>query len=218
MSYQTGTIIDVQSGASVCADSVIMSGSFTGGGIFCNFFYTLNLTCIIQGFYNASTDLMVSDTVEILLRDYTSPYAIVDSDKAVLSSSGTGTFRFANAVNGANYYIEVTHRNMIKTWSNTVLMFTGGTSAYDFTSAAGQAFGNNMIQIDASPFRYAVFNGDVNRDGVVDATDALAIDNDASIFLTGYVSSDVNGDELVDASDALLVDNNASNFVSSVTP
>ena len=32
LNYQSGTTIDVQSGASVCADSVIINGTFTGGG------------------------------------------------------------------------------------------------------------------------------------------------------------------------------------------
>lgn len=99
-----------------------------------------------------------------------------------------------------------------------MINLSGDTIDYDFTSSASQAYGNNMIQVDASPVRFAIYSGDVNQDGTVDATDALAIDNDASNFLTGYVNSDVNGDEIVDASDALLVDNNASNFVSAVTP
>jgi hypothetical protein len=89
---------------------------------------------------------------------------------------------------------------------------------YDLTTAANKSYGSNMILIDNSPVRLAVYSGDVIQDGIVDATDALLIDNDANNFVTGYVKTDVNGDYSVDATDALIVDNNSSNFVSKVTP
>ena len=60
-------------------------------------FVTLNLTMLIQGFYNSSTNLMVQDTARVYLRNISSPYAIVDSAKAYLSNTGTGTFSFSNA-------------------------------------------------------------------------------------------------------------------------
>ena len=66
--------------------------------------------------------------------------------------------------------------------------------------------------------RFAIYSGDVNQDGIVDASDALMVDNDANIFATGYVVTDVNGDYSVDATDALIVDNNSTNFVSKITP
>ena len=73
--------------------------------------------------------------------------------------------------------------------------------------------------MDSNPFiRFGIYGGDVNQDGVVDATDAGAIDNDAFNFVTGYVSTDLTGDNVVDASDAAITDNNAFNFVSKITP
>ena len=60
MNYQTGTTIEVQTGASVCADSVIISGTFTGGGTICGFNYTLNLIAFIEGFYDSSSDVILS--------------------------------------------------------------------------------------------------------------------------------------------------------------
>ena len=94
----------------------------------------------------------------------------------------------------------------------------GNSLTYDFSTAAALAFGDNLKQVDTSPLRFAIFSGDVNQDGVVDGSDASAIDNDAFNFVGGYVVSDVNGDEIVDGSDAAVVDNNAGNFVSMIIP
>ncbi|MBK9226691.1 MAG: FG-GAP repeat protein [Ignavibacteria bacterium] len=178
----------------------------------------LNLTMFIQGFYDSGTDAMISDTVQVKIRNSTSPYAIVDSSKAIVNSSGQGTFLFSNAVNGTNYYIAVKHRNSIETWSNTTQQFISNSLTYDFTSASSQAFGNNMIQIDASPVRFAIYSGDVNQDDVIDGSDTQLIDNDATNFETGYLPTDINGDNFIDGTDAAIADNNAANFVSVARP
>ena len=179
---------------------------------------SLNLTAFIEGFYNSTSNSMIADTVKVYLRSTIAPYNQLDSTKGVLSSAGTGTFYFSNASDGINYYIVVKHRNGLETWSSSGNSFTAGALTYNFSNNSSQAYGNNEKQVDASPLRFAIYSGDVNQDGVVDATDAGAIDNAAFNFATGYVSTDITGDELVDASDAAIVDNNASNFVSRITP
>jgi hypothetical protein len=178
----------------------------------------LNLTMLIQGLYDAGTNSMVRDTVRIYLRNSSSPFAIVDSAKAYLSSTGAGTFSFQNASNGVNYYLHLKHRNSIETWSKTAQTFTGNSMTYDFTLANTQAFGNNLIQVDASPVRFAIYGGDVDQDGTVDATDMSMIYNDAQGFASGYVLTDLNGDDFVDGTDFAIADNNAANFVSVVRP
>ena len=89
---------------------------------------------------------------------------------------------------------------------------------YNFTTANTQAYGDNQIQADASPVRFAVYSGDVNQDGTVDASDVSVADNDAYNSVSGYVNTDVTGDDFVDAADVSIVDNNAFNSVSAVTP
>ena len=66
-----------------------------------------------------------------------------------------------------------------------------------------------MKQVDNSPVRFALFSGDVNQDGTVDAADISDIDNDASNSVSGYVSTDVTGDNFVDAGDISIADNNS---------
>ncbi|MBK8553936.1 MAG: hypothetical protein IPL53_23990 [Ignavibacteria bacterium] len=179
---------------------------------------TLNLTMLIQGFYNSSTDIMVQDTARVYLRNSASPYAIVDSAKAYLNNSGTGTFIFSNAVNGVNYYLQVKHRNSLETWSKTAQTFTGNALSYNFITANTQAYGDNMINVDASPIRYAVYGGDVNQDGYTDLTDVTLIFNDASSFSSGYLATDLTGDNNVDLSDITIAFNNSSSFVSKTRP
>ncbi|MEO8210429.1 MAG: hypothetical protein ABI840_07700 [bacterium] len=86
-------------------------------------------------------------------------------------------------------------------------------------NAAGQSYGNNMVQVDDSPFmRFAIYSGDVNQDGIVNIVDNQLIDNDIYNFTRGYVRTDLNGDNIVDLADASIVYNNAFNFVIKVTP
>jgi hypothetical protein len=175
---------------------------------------------ILQAFYQPGPETMYSsDTVKVNLRSTTYPYPIVDQAKAVVSKlSFTAKFYFNTAPSG-NYYLDVRHRNSIETWSSSpVALQRNVNTNYDFTLAANRAYGSNMAQVDNSPVRFAIYSGDTNQDGIVDATDALAIDNDANNFITGYVLTDVNGDYSVDATDALIVDNNSNNFVSKITP
>lgn len=173
----------------------------------------INLTAGIQGLWNGSSQ--VSDTVTCILRNSVSPYNIAGTAKALLNSSGSGTFTY-NSLPAGNYYIEITHRNSIETWSaSPVALTTGGSFAYNFTTAASQAYGNNLILKDG---KYCDYSGDVNQDGLVDLTDVVIINNASSIFTTGYVVEDLNGDYLVDLSDLILALNNSTMFVAKVTP
>lgn len=178
---------------------------------------TISLRCFIEGFYNSTTNLMVSDTVRVKLRKKYYPYNIVDSAKSVLNNSGNGIFTFANAIYDTNYYIVVTHRNSIETWSKNPVKFTNEVN-YDFTKLDTMAYGNNMIQIDTSPVTYGVYGGDVNQDGIVDSVDYSLIDDDVNNFVSGYVITDVSGDNYIDIVDLTITDNNAVNFVAVIKP
>jgi len=177
---------------------------------------TFNISAAIEGLYNdTSNTLNISDTVTAYLRTVNSPYTIIDSSKAVVDSSSlTGNFSFNVAPSGI-YYIVLKHRNSIETWSriNGESYDPMTLGSYDFTDSDSKAFGNNMVQIDASPLKFAIFSGDVDQDQVIDGSDLLRIDNDAFIFVSGYVVTDLNGDRIVDGSDLSIAENNAVNFV-----
>lgn len=180
-----------------------------------------NIKLAIEGFYdNVLNKHIINDTVTAYLREVNSPYNIIDSSKKVIDKTTlTGNFEFNNALTGT-YYISVKHRNSIETWSkvngesyNPMTMMS-----YDFTTSNTKAFGNNMIQVDASPVTTALYSGDVTQDGVIDASDMSVVENDKSNSVTGYVSTDVNGDYAVDASDVSIVENNSSSSVMAVKP
>lgn len=176
---------------------------------------------IMEGFYNSGTGkLNKRDTVRAYLRNITTPFAIVDSAISIIDSvSFTGSFLFINTPSGT-YYIQTKHRNSIETWSKSggQTYTLGSAMNYDFTSAASQSYGSNMIQVNVSPLRFGIFGGDINQDGTIDATDLSGVDNDALASVSGYVKTDITGDDFVDAADVSIVDNNAFNSVSVVSP
>ncbi len=161
----------------------------------------LNLKVYLEGFWNGSNQ--VSDSITVYLANSISPYTFADSAKLIISSSGTCSPVFTKTING-NYYIVVSHRNHLETWSALVQSFvTNITVYYDFTTAANKAYGNNMLQVGPV---WVLFGGDANSDGSIDA-------NDIGIFVTefgslGYLRSDFNGDHDVNAADVLIISNN----------
>ena len=178
----------------------------------------MDLKLFIEGFYNPGSNSQVSDTVSVELRNSASPFAIVDQTKAIVESNGNLHLTFLDAPSG-NYYFTVKHRNSIETWSAVPFSFTSGISTViDLSMSISQAYGNNQIQVDASPVRFAIYIGDENQDGFVNLTDLVNVSNDASSFTNGYVPTDMNGDNSTDLNDLVITSNNASAFVSKVTP
>lgn len=177
----------------------------------------LDLNVFIQGFYNPVTNSAIKDTIRVYLYN-SAATTIIDSAKVRLDSLGKARLYFRTALNSTAYRIVVKHRNSLETWGNTTNTFANLYLAYDFTTAATKAYGSNMIRVDTSPTEYAIYGGDLNDDGAVDATDISLVDNDSFNSLSGYVQSDVNGDDYVDGTDISLIDNNASNSISLIRP
>lgn len=179
---------------------------------------TLNLTVALQGLYNtAANRLNMRDTLTVVLRSNVYPYSRKDSAKATIDSiSLTGSFSF-NALPTGTYYITVTGRNCLETWSKSGgVLFTSGTTVnYNFTTASSQAYGNNLC---LKGTKYCIYNSDINNDGSLDVTDIIRTTNDSYYFMTGYVDTDVNGDRAVDLNDLVLAFNNSQGFITKVSP
>ncbi len=173
----------------------------------------ISLLALTEGYWRGTDGgSALPDTMRIYLRSASAPYAVVDSAKiyhAILSD-------FVFSAPSGSYYLVVKQRNSIDTWSKLPVSFTTGfVTSYSFISAATQAFGDNLI-LEAG--LYAIYSGDINKDGFINLTDIVADYNDATNFVTGYSLTDLNGDNVVNLTDLLFVTNNSTNFVKVLRP
>ena len=181
---------------------------------------SLGIKLAIQGMYIPSSDaLAVSDTVSVILKSGVAPFTTIDSARCVVDPSNMTTSMLVNGmIPGIQHHIVIRHRNALETWSYSFAGTFQDSAFLDMTAAQNRAYGNNMIQVNSSPLRFALFSGDVNQDGTIDATDLAMIDNDAINFSGGYISTDLDGNNFVDASDMAIADNNASMYASVIRP
>jgi hypothetical protein len=161
----------------------------------------LGLTALLSGNYNGTT--MIPKNVTVELHNATTPYALVESKTVTLDANGLSYPVYTTAVNGTPYYIVLKFNNGLETWSAAPQTFSGSTLIYNFTTAATQAFGSNMLLVGT---KWCIISGDVNQDGSVDALDRSVCWNDRN--LSGVYASDLNGDGTVDALDRSIAWNN----------
>lgn len=170
---------------------------------------TLDLKCLIEGFYDVNTGLM-RKPVNITVTLKNASCGVVDSKNVTLATNGTASVDFT-VPPLIPYWVEIENWNIVKTTSSTPINL-GVLTTYDFT--ASNAYGNNMT-ISSPPLIYI---GDVNQDGCVDLSDGADIDSDAYNYVSGNTVTDITGDELVDADDIMYWDNNLYNFICEINP
>lgn len=170
------------------------------------FYYSINsveltsFTALIEGFYDGVSS--VPDTVNIELRNISSPYAVIDQTKILLNENGQGSGRFYNANNGTPYYIVVKHRNAVETWSAQPQTFSSNSLTYDFTISQDKAYGNNLKFVGG---KWCIYGGDVNQNGLVETTDLNLVFTDNINGATGYIVTDLNGDSFTEIEDLNIV-------------
>jgi hypothetical protein len=185
---------------------------------------------MIQGYYDVNTGFMQpvylnsgvgvnaseSDLVTVSLHNANPPYAQAFTFSGIQNINGNILCTFPYTALGNSYYIVLTNRNAVQTWSANPITMTA-TNTYDFTTSAAQAFGTNQIDVSGSGL-YAIYNGDVNQDLVVDGLDFNDWETDNNNFAGGYITSDFNGDGVVDGLDFLIWEPNNNNFIGAITP
>ena len=107
---------------------------------------SLCLTAMISGHCNGTTMNFTKD-ITVELHSATTPFGLIESQAVTLSTSGTCNPLFSVAVNGTPYYIVIKSNNGLETWSATPQTFSSSVLSYDFTSAATQAYGSNMLLV-----------------------------------------------------------------------
>ncbi len=157
---------------------------------------------------------LIADSITVELHNATSPYALAFQTKSTIKQDGNLSIKGMGII-GQSYYIVLKHRNHIETWSANPVLLTENT-LYDFSTAANKAYAGNQMELE--PGVWAIYNGDVNQDGVVDGLDYNDWENDSNNFASGYFSTDLNGDGIVDGLDFLFWEQNNNNFVGAVVP
>lgn len=200
-------------------DSIIMKFINVDNEVIDNYKFptaTLKLAIQIEGLYYSTLDSLFRDSIHINLRNSSSPFGIVDISRGYQDTAGTMVIDFPDAQNSTNYYLQVTHRNSVETWSGSTISFTDYYATYDFTSSNSQSYGPNMTYENPE---WCFYSGDVDQDGFVDLTDLIAINYDSQNFLYGYyLTNDLDADSLVDLTDLVMAANNSNNFVGKITP
>ncbi len=180
---------------------------------------TNSIGIVPEGMFNCSPPFLTcNDTVKVFLCRSDYPNVRVDSAYGTISTGATWTGLFSRALDGM-YYILMDHRNTINTWSNSGKNYTRGVILnFNFITPSGQSYANNQKHKCLPNDWWAMFSGDVNKNGIIDGIDLAIIDNAVSNFVMGYVNSDLNCDNQVNALDAAIADNNAYNIVSEQAP
>ncbi|MEO8209231.1 MAG: SBBP repeat-containing protein, partial [bacterium] len=202
--------------------NVYVTGSskgIEGGKDFATIKYKQNkvtdMKIFIEGLYNEITNNMIPDTIQVDLRNSSSPYNIIESSSSTIDIQGNGLFFFNSAANNINYYIALNHKNSLETWSASPQSFHSDYLNYDFTNSLSKAYGNNLKPIGN---KFCIYSGDVTKDGTIDVTDMSIIDNEIFNFASGYNLADLTGDEIVDINDMSIAENNTFGFVSVIRP
>ena len=145
------------------------------------------------------------DTVTARLRLKEFPHGVVKEVKRVMN--GTTIFPIPNMTLNETYFLQVSHRNSISIWTDSVK----AGQVIDLTNPANVHAGN----IDEAGY---MFSGDVNQDRMIDGTDGVLIDNDVQLYKSGYINSDLSGNNDVDISDMVILERNIQKFVSEIQP
>ncbi|MBK7761864.1 MAG: hypothetical protein IPI46_00640 [Bacteroidetes bacterium] len=191
-------------------------------------YITFNLKAYLEGYYlgngvmasvlfNQGEPNLISqtDTVDIILHNSISPYAIEYSTKGVLDTDGNASFILPASVQGNSYYITLKHRNSFETWSANPITMSAITN-YNFTTSASQAYGDNLVEVD--PGIFAIYCGDINQDQNADLLDASLLETSIANFDFGYFATDINGDGNVDLLDSPMLEVNMNGFIFSNYP
>ncbi len=174
----------------------------------------LNLKVFIEGYYRGAGQMIgvlfssICDTLQVSLANAASPYAIVITSKVVMDLNGNCTVELPLSTSGNSFYIVLSHRNSLQTWSKLPVLINSAGTTYNFTTADTQAFGNNMVSLGGGV--YGIRSGDVNQDGFINFTDITTLQSAALLFSNGYVAGDLTGDRVIESTDYSLLENNVA--------
>ena len=120
--------------------------------------------------------------------------AFLLNDGSIVGLDGSSNPRFTNSITH-QLFISVWHRNHVSVLSANPANSAGSVYSYDFSTAAGQAYGADA-QKDLGNNMFGMIGGDANADGAVDVSDKVFWSGQAGT--TGYKSGDFDLNGQVD--------------------
>ena len=193
---------------------------------------SLNLKAYIEGFWNGSAMNQAQDvdedenifnkfngttvdTLSVYLAEADAPWAYLFAAHEVnINTDGSMVISVPAAFPGS-YYIVIDHHSSVETWSALPVDFSGTTIDYDFTTAAGQAYGSNQQSMGTV---WALYSGDVNDDEYIEFLDVVPIYNLSAAGFFGYTLFDIDGNGYIEFLDYIIAYNNSVNSVGMNTP
>ena len=191
-----------------CNDNVYSLTNSCGGGS------VVNLTMFVQGYYSGDSTMVsvklnqwdgvsaepsATDVEDMTVELHDAvDYSLVYTAVGTLQTDGTLSVTFNTAAAG-DYYIAVKGSNLVQTWSAEPQTVGAVALSYDFSSAASQAYGDNMIEMESGVF--AMYQGELVVDDLVDTQDYTTWEGSYLNGDFGAQPSDLNGDGLVDTAD-----------------
>jgi choice-of-anchor B domain-containing protein len=126
--------------------------------------------------WSRTGDNAITDWIFVELRDKNNPAtvlytisALVQRDGDVVSTDGISTLNLAQVIPD-DYYIAVRHRNHFGFRTANAVSLSAITTTLNFTNNSVTLYGTNPLKSVASGI-FAMYAGDANRDGVINATD-----------------------------------------------
>ena len=98
------------------------------------------------------------------------------------------------------YFITIKTRNHLETVSSEPIDFALSPREYNFTDAAGKAFGSNQMQLE--PGVFGIYAGDIDQDGSIDINDSGPSIISVRSGDLGYIVTDITGSGSVDINDS----------------
>ncbi len=185
---------------------------------------TVHLYLFLEGLFDANTRHMnpcidgntgepkwsngIADQIQVDLIPESGPYsleyAVLSVSGVNLTAAGLASFEIPS-IHSGNYYIRITNRNHLETWSAIPVSFNSSIINYNFTTSLHQAYGSNpQALLSISPDVYGFFLGDLNQSGYIDLDDFVLFEPDLTLGSTGFLTSDFNGGGYVDLDDFVL--------------
>lgn len=189
----------------------------------------LEFKAFIQGYYSgaatmvaalhqqgASGNTLISDSIDLELRQANAPFYLAHSAKTALMTDGSSNLTLDASHIGNSYYLVLKHRNSVEVWSAQPIAITQSTF-YDFSNAANKVFGSNQKEMDNGV--WALFSGDIDQNTYLELDDYNIWD---IAYQSGFpyidYTPDLDGNGYVELDDYNIWDVNYQNGVYGMKP